>query len=53
MCKQTWFYLCEQTLECTSHNSWLVACVLTLGGWYATGGGWKFMLTKNWANQMC
>ena len=27
-------------------------CVLILGGWYGTGGGWEFILTEKWANQM-
>ena len=42
-------------------NSWMHVfelvissmCVLKLGGWYGTGGGWKFILTEKWANQMC
>ena len=28
-------------------------CVLIPGGWYGTGGGWKFILTEKWVNQMC
>ena len=42
MCKQKWFYLCEQTLEW--HMFELVIssmCLLILGGWYGTGDGWK------------
>ena len=42
-------------------NSWMHVselvissmCVLILGGWYGTGGEWKFILTEKWVNQMC
>ena len=27
-------------------------CVLILGGWYGTGGGWKYILAEKRANQM-
>ena len=41
-------------------NSWMhmfelvisSICALILGGWYGTGGGWEFILTENWANQI-
>ena len=28
-------------------------CVLILGGWYGTDGGWNFFVTEKLANQMC
>ena len=37
-------------------NSWMYvfeSMMLILGGWYGAGGGWKFILTETWANQMC
>ena len=52
--------MCKQTLLFVWTNSWMhmfelvisSMCMLILGGWYGTGSGWKFILTKKWANQM-